>query len=87
MNQRRRHHDVVAGDVEIELLHQRDRLEVLRGDQRDRDVVDVQLVLLDEMQEQIQRPFEVGELDRKRVGRGLELCGVLHRVPVDHGHR
>ena len=54
-----RHSELItSGDVEIELLHQRDRFEVLRGDQRDRNVVDVELVLLDEMQQKIERTFD-----------------------------
>src|SRR6185503_15743680 len=59
VNQRRRHDDVFAGGVEIELLHQRDGLEVLRRDQGNRDVVDVQLVLLDQVEQQIERSLEV----------------------------
>src|SRR5439155_2337557 len=39
----------------------------------DWDVVDIHLVLLDEVKQQIQQPLEVRELDRKRVGRGLEI--------------
>jgi len=63
----------LAGDVEVELLHQRDRVQILRGDQGDRDVVDVELVLPDQVQQQIQRPFEVRQLDREGVGRRLEF--------------
>jgi hypothetical protein len=73
VDQSSRHDEEVAGDVEIELLHQRDGLEILRRDQRDRDVVDVQLVLPDEMQQQIERPLEIGEPHRKRVGRRFEI--------------
>ena len=35
---------------------------VLIGNQDDRDVVDVDLVLLDQMQEKVERPLEVGQL-------------------------
>ena len=59
MNQRRRHHQELARDVEVELLHQRDRVEILRVIERDRDVVDADLVLLDEVQQQIERALEV----------------------------
>ena len=59
VNERRGHHEELAGDVEVELLHQLDRVEVLLRDERDRDVVDVHLVLLDEVQQQIERPLEV----------------------------
>ena len=73
VNQRRRHHDVLARDVQIELLEQRDRVEILRGDQRDRNVVDADLVLPDQVQQQIERALEIGQLDRKGVGGRLEL--------------
>src|SRR5262249_40421503 len=55
------------------LLHQRDGVEVLLRDERDRNVVDADLVLLDEVQQQIERSLERLELDRKRVWRRLEL--------------
>jgi hypothetical protein len=42
--QRRGHHEVLARDVELELAHQLEVLEVLLGDPRDRDVGDVDLV-------------------------------------------
>ena len=52
-----------------------DRVEVLLRDQRDRDVVDVHLVLPDEVQQQIERPLEVrSSLTGKRVGRRLEVA-------------
>ena len=73
VNQRRRHHEVLARDVEVHLLHQLDGLEVLRGDERDGDVVDVHLVLLDEVKQQIERPLEVFELDGVGVDGGLEI--------------
>ena len=63
VDQRRRHHQELAGDVQIQLLHQLDVGEVLLGNQRDRDVVDVHLVLLDEVNQQIERPLERFELD------------------------
>jgi hypothetical protein len=78
VNQRRRHDEELAGDVEIQLLHQLDRLEILRGDQRDRDVVDADFVLPDEMKEQIERSLKLIELDREGIGSGLELHGLSH---------
>src|SRR5262249_31091422 len=44
VDKRRRHDEVVAGYVQVELLHQRNRVEILRRDQSDRDVVDIHLV-------------------------------------------
>ena len=73
MDQRRRQDEIVAGDVEVHLLHQLDRFEVLRRDRGNRDVVDVELVLADQMQQEIERALELLELDRKGVGRRLEI--------------
>jgi hypothetical protein len=56
--QGRRHHQVLAGDVDVEAGHRVEVLEVLLGDERDRDVEDRELVLLDQVQEQIERPLE-----------------------------
>ena len=80
MDQRRRHHQELTGDVEIQVLHQLDVVEVLLGDQRDRDVVDVHLVLANEVQEQIERPLEGVELDLVGVGRRFEIDVFRHVV-------
>src|SRR6185295_11355928 len=84
VNQRRRHQQEVARDVEVELLHQVDGGKVLRGDQRDRNVVDVQLVFPDEVKQEIERPLEDRELDRKRVGGGFEFV-MIQYLPTHHG--
>ena len=90
VDQRRRHHQELAGDVEVELLHQVEVLEVLLGDQRDRDVVDVHLVLLDQMNEQIERALERLHLDLDVVELRLETprsAGAAMRVrcrPFEH---
>jgi hypothetical protein len=52
----------------------------------DRNIVDIQLIPLDKKKEQVERPFELGELN-------LIGCGVLHacalnariRKKVDNG--
>src|SRR5215471_1028501 len=77
VNQRRRHDEKLAGDVEIQLLHQLNRVEILLRDERDGNVMDFHRVLLDEMEEQIERSLEVLELDGKCVNRRLEIL-VLH---------
>ena len=46
--------------------------EVLLGDERDRDVVDVDLVLLDQVHEQIERALERLQLDVDVFELGLE---------------
>ena len=80
VDQRRRHHQELAGDVEVQLLHQVQVLEVLPGDDRDLDVVDVHLVLLDQMNEQIERPFEGLQLDLDRLELRLEDFFVRHLI-------
>src|SRR4029077_3753855 len=57
------HHQVLAGEVEIELLEELQVAEILVGDRRDRDVVDVDLALLDQVQQQVERTFEDLELE------------------------
>ena len=73
VDERRRHHQELARDVEVELLHQLNRLEVLRRDQRNRNVVDVDLVLLDQMKEEVNRTLEVLEPDRQGIGGRFEV--------------
>ena len=58
VGQRRRHHEVLARDVEVQLLHHRHILQIALGHERDRQVENVQLVLADQVQEQVERPFE-----------------------------
>jgi len=73
VDERRRHHEELPGDVEIHLLHQVDVLDVLRRNQRDGDVVDADLVALDQVQQQVERPLEIHQADRVRLENGLEL--------------
>ena len=65
----------------FELLHQ---LDVRRGTaaviERDRNVVDVDLVLLDQVQQQIERPLEILEPDRVGLEGRLEFRCVLRHV-------
>src|SRR5436190_781412 len=65
VNQRCGHDEEVAGDVEVQFLHQVNRVEVLLRDDGDGNVVDVELVLPDQMLQQIERTLEVLELDGK----------------------
>jgi hypothetical protein len=73
VNQRRRHDQELAGDVEIQLLHQLDVREVLLRDSGDRNVVHIHLVDPDEVYEEIERPFERFELDLVCVRRRFEV--------------
>jgi hypothetical protein len=63
VNQRRRHHQEFPRDIQVQLLHQPEVAEILLGNEGNRDVVDVHLVLANEVQEEIQRPLERLELD------------------------
>src|SRR5690606_8910613 len=75
------------GDVEVERGHQVEVLEVLLGDERDRDVEDVELVLLDQVKQEVERPLEHVEPDlvagRGVVHRGRGRCRhAVHVVSV-----
>src|SRR5262249_47906940 len=80
VNQRRSHHEELARHVEVQLLHQIDVGEVLLGDEGDRNVVDVDLVLLDEVQQQIERSLEILQADRIRLENGFELLFHSHHA-------
>ncbi len=58
LDQRRRHHEEIRRDVEVEFLHQPDVGEVLVRDPRNRDLRDVELVTLDQVEEQIEGALE-----------------------------
>ena len=73
MDQRRGHHQELPRHVQVHLLHQVDVLDVLRRDERDGNVVDAQLVPLDQVQQQVERPLEVHQADRERLENGLEF--------------
>src|SRR5688572_1398311 len=61
-HERRRHHEELPRHFQVQLPHQIQRLQILAGDLRDRDVGDLDLVLLDQVQQQVQRPFEGREV-------------------------
>jgi len=56
--ERRRHQQIFARHVDIEAGHRVEVLEILLGDERDRDVEDRQLVLLHQVKQQIERTLE-----------------------------
>src|SRR5512134_522977 len=64
VDQGRGHHKELARDVEIERLQRFEVREVLLRDPRDRDVVDVELVLADQVQQEVERPLEDFQADR-----------------------
>ena len=59
----------LGGDVEVELLHALDLLQVAVDDDRQVDLVDVDLLLQDQLQEQVERPLvdRCGHIDRHRA--------------------
>src|SRR6266516_4219543 len=63
IHERRGHHEKLTGDFEVELAHQLDVLNELRGDLRQVDLVNVHLLLFHQVQEQVERAFEDLELD------------------------
>ena len=63
LHQRRGHDQEVAGELDVELVETLEMLEELVGDRRDGDVENVHLVLLDEVEEQVERAVEGVERD------------------------
>jgi hypothetical protein len=66
LEQRRRHDEKLTGHAQIQLLHGLDIDQILLRDHGDGNVVDIDLVLLDQVNEQIERPLEV--LDTNLIG-------------------
>ena len=64
MNQPCGHFQKFAGDIQIFLLHGPDLLHILVQKLRDRNVVDIELILCNQVQKKIQRAFE----HRKLIG-------------------
>src|ERR1700691_4560606 len=64
MSERSGHDEVLARNVELHELHDCEKLEILCGHKADRDLEDVELVLLTKMQQEIERPLEGGQRDR-----------------------
>ncbi|SLM48652.1 protein of unknown function [Nitrospira japonica] len=82
LEQRGGHDQKLPRNGEIQLGHRFEVVEVLAGDQRDGNVIDIDLALLDEMQQKIERPLEI--LDANLVWE-LGLTGsfelVIHKPP------
>ena len=67
MDEYRRHVDEFRSNLYIEVLHIFDILEVLRGDLCDRDVVDVDILLADQIEQQVQwTVIDLADSDRER---------------------
>ncbi len=70
LDQRRRHQEEVRCDIEIQLLHQSHIGEVLVRDLRNRNFRDVELVALDQVEQKVERTFEMVDSD----GNGYAMC-------------
>ena len=60
--------DVLAGDVEVQLLHEPEIRVELVADRRHRDVGDLHPVELDQVQQQVERPLEDRQMDLPGLG-------------------
>src|SRR5262249_10560380 len=58
VNEVGRHHDEFAGQFDVQFFEGLKIFEVLAGDALERNVVDVDLVLFDQIQQQVERPFK-----------------------------
>ena len=68
LDERGRHDEVFARDTQIELPHRVDVGEILLRDEGDGDVEDVDLMRLDEVEQKIERTFELTDLKVQRLG-------------------
>jgi len=57
-DERSRHENEFARDFKIQILYQLDIPEILMGDPGDGNIIDVHLFLLDQIQQEIERPVE-----------------------------
>src|SRR5690606_29758081 len=58
LGERRGHYEVLADELELELFHQLDVLDVLPRTLRDRDVEDVEVLAPNQVEQKVERPFE-----------------------------
>ena len=73
LGQHRRHQQVFAGELELQLLHHFDVLHVLLRDLRDRDVEDVDVLTPNQVQQEIERTLERLEEYLQRVRRYVQI--------------
>ena len=59
MDERGRHDEKIPRDRQIQRGHQAHIFKVLLRDQRDRNVVDIDLVFFDQMKKEVKRPFKL----------------------------
>ena len=78
VDQQRRRVDELGGNIHIELLHRLHVFQVLLGDLRNRDVVDVDVLLANEVEQQVERSV-VHLVDHDREGRLVGAVLARHR--------
>ena len=66
LDQRRRHEDELAAQVDVQLFGLAEIVQVLVGDLRYRDVVDADLLLADQIEQQINRAGVLFQFDVER---------------------
>ena len=71
--EQRGHHEILGGEFPLQRRHQFDVLHVLARDLGDFDVEDVEVLPADQIQQQIERPFERFEEYLERVGRDVQI--------------
>ena len=84
----RGHHQVFGGELEPELMHHLDVIDVLARDLGDRDVEDVEVLPADQIEQQIERAFERFENDLERIRRDVEILrNFEHGLAAHEGQR
>jgi hypothetical protein len=73
LDQHRRHQQVFGSQFQVALADLLDIFQVLQGDLGHRDVEDVEVLLADQVEQQVERPFEGVEEDLERIGRDVQV--------------
>ena len=84
-----RHHQIIGGQFQIELLGAFDEFQILIGQLEDRDLGDVDLLVAGQGQQQVQRTFKAIHLHQQRLvvgedGGGFKFVEIFD--PFRHGH-
>ena len=74
LGEHRRHEQIFARQLELQLRHDLDVLHVLPRDLGDRNVENVEILAADQIQQQIERAFECFEEDLQRIRRNIEIA-------------
>jgi hypothetical protein len=78
----------IGSQLEAQILHDSDVLDVLARDLRNRDIEDFEVLSADQVQQQIERTFECFEDDLERIRWDVQvLRNLQHRRPAHHRQR